>query len=106
MLAGANALAALGLARAGRALQRQDWIESASTLVELVRERHFGNRPPNAVWRDGRTGQPALLDDYAALLLAELELLMHRWDGERLHAAIALADEMLERFHDPGRQTF
>jgi len=106
MLAGPNALAALGLARAGRALVRPEWIKAASRLIELIRERQFSDRPAHAVWRDGRAGHPALLDDYAALLLAELELLMHHWDGERLHDSIALADEMLERFHDAARQTF
>jgi len=102
MLASSNALAAIALARAGRALQRRDWIDRAETLLQRVLERHFGGAVAVAIWRDGRTAASALLDDYAATLLALLELLQHRWDHERLDRAVALAETIEQRFQDPA----
>ncbi|PKL96109.1 MAG: thioredoxin domain-containing protein [Gammaproteobacteria bacterium HGW-Gammaproteobacteria-8] len=101
MLASGNALAVLGLVRAGRALRCADWIERADALLQLVLERHFGGSRPAAVWRDGRSASPALLDDHAASLLAILELLQHRWDGARLGHAVQLSESIQRRFLDP-----
>ncbi len=101
MLAAGNALAAVALARAGRALQRSAWINRADSLLQLVLERHFGGAFAVAAWRDGKTAANALLDDHAATLLGVLELLQHRWDRERLCRALALAHGIEQGFQDP-----
>jgi uncharacterized protein YyaL (SSP411 family) len=93
-----NALCADGLARAGLALERPDWIEAASTTVAYLRR---------CAWRDGRlyavTSKdvarfPAYLDDHAFLLQAILSLLQARWEDGLLPFARTIADRMLDLF--------
>ncbi|MFU8877023.1 MAG: thioredoxin domain-containing protein [Wenzhouxiangellaceae bacterium] len=100
MLAGLNALAASGLLRAGRLLQRPEWTELGSRTLEQVWQRCFASEPHHAVWRDGRSGHPALLDDYAATLIAALARLQSDWDEVWLDRAQDLAGWISERFHD------
>jgi uncharacterized protein YyaL (SSP411 family) len=95
-----NALCIDGLARAGSALQREDWIDAAAQALDFVR---------NTLWKDGdlyavhagdQTRFPAYLDDYAFLVKASLSLLMARWDPQHLAFATTLADTMIEKFFD------
>lgn len=94
-----NALAAAGLARAGRLLDDAALIAQAdATLVTLQR----------LAWRDGRlhaladprAGGEGYLDDYAFLLDAVLELLQCRWRDADLGLALALAETLRARFED------
>lgn len=101
LIAGWNGLTIAGLARAGRLLGEPAWIESADHSLAAVQERLFRHDPPHAVWRAGRSDHPALLDDLAAVLLAALELLGSRFDGQRLEWAGQLAERILDQFADP-----
>jgi len=105
MLAGANALAASGLMRAGRLHARHDWIGLGVETAEKVWQRLFTANPPKAVWRDGQRDHPALLDDYAAMLEACLECLACHWDADWLERAEQLAAAILDRFFDTGSDT-
>jgi uncharacterized protein YyaL (SSP411 family) len=94
-----NALLATGLAQAGEALQRADWIDDATALCHrLLAERDVRGRVPAVVGASG----PGFLDDHAFLLEACLAQLEARWDGALLRAAIALADTLLADFADGG----
>jgi hypothetical protein len=93
-----NALCADGLARAGLALERPDWIDAASATLTYLRR---------CAWRDGRlyavTSKdgarfPAYLDDHAFLLQAILSLLQARWEDGLLPFARTIADRMLDLF--------
>jgi uncharacterized protein YyaL (SSP411 family) len=53
-------------------------------------------------WRDGQTGHEAFLEDYAALILALLDLYQADFDPHWFAEARCLADEMLDRFSDPA----
>ncbi len=98
MLASLNALAASGLIRTGRLLQQSQWIDLGCKILDRVWERCFESEPHHAVWRDGRSAHPALLDDYAATLVAALERLQSRWSLDWLERARELADWISQRF--------
>lgn len=96
--AGSNGLAAGALARAGRYLEREDWIEEADRTLSRVVDELLEAEPPAAVLAAGRTEHPLLLDDLAALLDASIALLDARFEPERLDLAERLAD-WIERDH-------
>ncbi|MDT8408350.1 MAG: thioredoxin domain-containing protein [Wenzhouxiangellaceae bacterium] len=105
MVASWNAHAVIGLARAGRALGREDWIESAAQTLDATWQRLFDGPQEHAVWRDGRSAHAALLDDFAGLLLASMEMLACRWRSEWLEHAEFLAQSIRHRFLDPESST-
>ena len=105
MLAGSNALAAIGLMRTGRLLRKPEWLGLGVETAGLVWQRLFSETPALAVWRDGRCDHPALLDDYAAMLLACMECLECRWDSDWLERAEQLAALILDRFFDNESDT-
>ncbi|MCB1937748.1 MAG: thioredoxin domain-containing protein [Rhodocyclaceae bacterium] len=97
-----NGLMIQGLLRAGRVLDRPDWVDAALAAIDTLRD---------TVWRDGRLfaslsgGQARLngyLDDYAFLLAALIEALQTRWRDADLAFARALADALIARFGDAG----
>ena len=104
ILTGWNGLTIQGMAAAGRALGRQDFIDSAGLALDFVRRE---------LWRDGRllagthpdatADTPALngyLEDHAYLLAGILELLQARWRSADLAFAVELAELLLSRFED------
>ncbi|GAB4505816.1 MAG: thioredoxin domain-containing protein [Anaerolineales bacterium] len=52
-------------------------------------------------WRDGKTSQQVFLDDYAALVLALLELYQTDFQERWYTSALELSEEMIARFSDP-----
>ncbi|MGH8028923.1 MAG: thioredoxin domain-containing protein [Arenimonas sp.] len=94
-----NALLATGLAQAGDALRRDDWVDEGATLCHrLLDERDVRGRLPAVVGSNG----PGFLDDHAFALQACLAQLEARWDGALLRAAIGLADTLLADFAEGG----
>jgi len=101
VLASWNALAIRGMARAGRAFGRADWVASARRALEFVRGRMWQDGRLRATYKDGRAQLNAYLDDYAFLIAALLELLQAGFALRELQWARALADVLLEQFEDP-----
>ena len=95
-----NALAVHGLARAGRALQRPEWVAAARRAVDFLRATLWRDGRLLATYKDGRAHLAAYLDDYAFLIHALLELLQCRFDASDLEFAEALAEVLLEQFED------
>ena len=101
-----NALMIAALARASRALNQPAWADLAfGALDALVRtawrgERLYATRHGNDVALN------AYLDDYAFLLAALLEAMQTRFRREDWALAIALADQLLDRFEDRERGGF
>jgi hypothetical protein len=91
--------------RAGRLLDNDDWMRLGAETADRVWQRLFAEPPAQAVWRDGRSAHPALLDDHAALLAAALERLETDWEGDWLERADTLAETILDRFFDTGSNT-
>ena len=100
LLATANALLAESLITAASALRKPEWIELAADCLDAVAVRLFGHEPPRAVWRDGRAGATALLDDHAATLLACLAMLGQRWEDRWFNLARRLARRIQQHFAD------
>ena len=99
-LLGLNALLATGLMRAGGRLGRDDWFAMGLDLLDRL-------VPAGVAVADLPTGRlgdrasvPAFLDDYAALLEAEVEAFFHAPDADRLGVIEAIVDVVMERFRD------
>ena len=95
-----NALAIRGMARAGRALVRPDWIASARRALEFIRAAMWREGRLLATYKDGNAHLNAYLDDYALLIGALLELMQEQFVPADLEWASALADVLLEQFED------
>jgi uncharacterized protein YyaL (SSP411 family) len=95
-----NGLAIGGMAAAGRALDRGDYVDSAARAVEFLREHCWFEGRLLAVHKGGRSRFPAYLDDHAFLAWGLLELLQARWHGPWLQWAVELAETMLLHFED------
>ena len=92
-----NALLCAGLARAGLALRRADWIDEAAAIFEAIcADMDARGRLPAVLGRDG----PGFLDDHAYALQAALALLRARWSAPTLDRAIRLVEALLRDFTD------
>jgi hypothetical protein len=98
-----NALLCSGLARAGDALERDDWIDEAVALIALIADAVDDRGRLPAVL--GKAG-PGFLDDHAFALQACLDMLRVRWSNAALALAIRLADTLLRDFADSARGGF
>jgi hypothetical protein len=100
ILASWNALMIHGMARAGRAFGREDWVASARRALDFLRATLWCEGRLLATYKGGRAHLNAYLDDYAFLLAALLELMQTDFRTEDLRFATELADALLERFED------
>ena len=101
-----NALLANGYLRAGRALDRPDWIAEANRILDFIHAQLWRDGRLRAVFNDGEARFAAYLDDHAWLLQAVLRRLQHQWDPAWLDFAVALAETLLARFEDPEHGGF
>ena len=95
-----NALAIVGMTRAAHAFNRPDWLASARRANAFIVTTLWTNGRLLATYKDGRAHLNAYLDDYAYLLLAQLELLQADPRSADVGVARALADAMLDQFED------
>jgi uncharacterized protein YyaL (SSP411 family) len=95
-----NALMIRGMAVAGRILQRDDFVTSATRALDFIREHLWVNGKLLATYKDGRAHLNAYLDDYAYLIDSILMLLQARWRSDDLRFALQLADALLADFED------
>jgi len=95
-----NALAARGMAHAGRVFGRPQWLASARRAVDFIRARMWRDGRLLATYKDGRAHLNAYLDDYAFLVAALLELAQGEFQLQDLEWACELADVLLEQFED------
>ncbi|MGH8724403.1 MAG: thioredoxin domain-containing protein [Burkholderiales bacterium] len=101
-----NALAIRGMARAGRAFGRSDWLDSARRARAFIRAAMWRDGRLLATYKDGRAHLSAYLDDYALLIAALLELTQAEFSTADLNWATTLADVLLEQFEDPDAGGF
>ena len=101
-----NAMMVRGMARAGRAFDRPEWLASARRAVEFVRGTLWRNGKLLATCKDGKAHLNAYLDDHAFLLDAALELMQCEFHAEDLAFARELAEILLGQFEDPGAGGF
>jgi len=96
-----NGLMIGAMARAARALERDDLAVSATRAVDFIRAELFADGRLKATYKDGRARLAAYLDDYAFLAYGLLELLQCRWRESDLDFARELVEVLLTRFADP-----
>ncbi len=95
-----NGLAIGGLARASRALGRDDLAAAALRAMHFLRAHCWQDGRLLAVHTAGESRLAAYLDDYAMLAWGLLELLEARWDATALAWTMELAEVMLAHFAD------
>jgi uncharacterized protein YyaL (SSP411 family) len=95
-----NALMIRGLAHAGSAFGRDDWIVLAQQAMDFIRAELWRDGQLLAAWKDGKATLGGYLDDYAFLLNALLELMQARFRIADLTFAQELAEALLARFED------
>ncbi len=103
ILASWNGLMISALARAGAALNEPRYTDAARRSFEFL-ERALMT-PDGALLRRWRAGEAAiggLLDDYAAVALAALDLHQTTFEPRFLQAALRLCTAMVDRFADPA----
>ena len=102
-----NALAIAALADAGAAMDRADYLDAARAAARFVLDsmRDADGRLLRT-WKEGARPIAAYLEDHAYLADALLVLYESTFEPEWFEAARAVADTMIERFHDPDRGGF
>jgi uncharacterized protein YyaL (SSP411 family) len=102
-----NALMISALAEAGAALERPDYVAAAVHCANFVLN---DLRAPDGellrTWKDGRGHIRGYLEDHAFLLEALITLYETTFDPRLYREAVALADEIISRFSDPGHGGF
>ena len=106
ILASSNALLAASLASAGRLLGEQAWIDRAEGICQFILEHLCLNGRLYASYFDGSAHQKAILDDYAYLVWALLELYQATFDPKQLGLALNWNAHMLELFGGTGGGLF
>jgi uncharacterized protein YyaL (SSP411 family) len=102
-----NALMISALAEAGAVLERDDYIEAATTCASFVLERLRDDRGRLLrTYKDGEAKLNAYLEDHAFLLEALLTLYEATFDPRWFRAARELAGTTIERFADDERGGF
>jgi uncharacterized protein YyaL (SSP411 family) len=101
-----NGLMVKGMARAGRILGRQDFIQSALDATNFVQGNMWQGNRMLACCSQGKAQLNGYLDDYAFMLDGVIELLQSRWTTPNLEFAIDICDAMLERFEDIDKGGF
>ncbi|HMA11625.1 MAG TPA: thioredoxin domain-containing protein [Steroidobacteraceae bacterium] len=105
-LTGWNALAAAGLAHAGRVMARPDWIAGAHVAIDFLHRHLWHGDRLSASYKHGEARLNAYLDDYAFLLDALLETLQAGYREADMTWAIELAEALLAHFEDPDAGGF
>ena len=101
-----NALAIIGMVRAGRFLGAPEFVDSAIRALDFLRVTMWINGRLMATYKDGRARFNAYLDDYSFLLYATLEVLQTRFREQDLSFAQQLADAVLCHFDDAAQGGF
>merc|ERR1712065_28883 len=92
VLASSNALAARGLAIAGRLLDDPLLASAALRCVDFISHNLWRDGRLYATWRDGQTKVLGFLDDYAFLMDALLECLEVQWRDQDFKLLVEIAD--------------
>jgi uncharacterized protein YyaL (SSP411 family) len=96
-----NALMIAALADAGAALGRRDYVDAALACADFIdRDMRDAEGRLLRTYKDGRASLNAYLEDHAFLVEALLVLYEATFETRRFVRARALADSMIERYHD------
>ena len=96
-----NSLMIRAMARTGRLLERQDFIDSAERAVNFIYEEMWVDGRLKAVAKEDRRYLNAYLDDYVFLAEALLEMLQIRWSKRDFDFLEALLKTVTEHHTNP-----
>ncbi|UCF61358.1 MAG: thioredoxin domain-containing protein, partial [Anaerolineaceae bacterium] len=96
-----NGFVLLTLAKAARALGREDYLQAAQELASFLLENLLVDGRLTRSWRLGRARYDAYLEDHAALGLGLLSLYQADFNSRWYQAAVDRAEEILIHFSDP-----
>ena len=102
-----NGLMIVALARASRAFDAPEYSQAARRAAQfLLREMRNADGSLRHRYRDGESGLPAHVDDYAFLIWALIELYQATFEEEWLEHAVELNRYMLAHFWDDSEGGF
>ena len=101
-----NGLMIKGMALAGRVLQRDDMLDSATQALDFIRSTLWQGERLLVTYKDGKAHLMAYLDDYVFLMDGILELLQARWRDQDMLFLCQLADAVLTHFEDAEKGGF
>ena len=96
-----NAMMLAAFAEAGAALERDDYIATATTCAEFLAQHLQRDGVLLRTWKDGQAKITGFLEDVAFLCDALLTLYGATGEPRWFAQAQRLAQDMVERFHDP-----
>jgi uncharacterized protein YyaL (SSP411 family) len=109
ILASWNGLMLSAFARAGVALGERRYLEAARRNAAFIRDHLFVREPVPALfhrWRAGERDSVELLAAYAFFAAGLVDLYEVTLDPAQLEFAVALAEVMISKFHDPEEGGF
>ena len=102
-----NGLMVAALAKAGRAFDQPEYVESAKKAVDFVLEKMVdAENELQHRCRDGKTDIVGFLDDYAFLTWGLIEIYESSFDERYLKRAVELIEKALKKFWDNDRSGF
>jgi uncharacterized protein YyaL (SSP411 family) len=102
-----NGLFIAALAKAARAFDRPEYMETAKKAADFLLEKLFD--PQSGLrhrYRDGQTKIPGFLDDYTFLVWALIEIFEGTFEIRYLKRAISLTEQTIEKFWDRDQGGF
>ncbi len=96
-----NGLMIAALARAGRVLENERYVEAATNAARFITDTMDVDGTLLHRYRDGDAAIPGNLDDYAFMMWGLLELYLSTMDPGHLASALDLAERTIELFEDP-----
>jgi uncharacterized protein YyaL (SSP411 family) len=106
VLADWNGLMIAALAKASRALDREDYAVSGKKAADFIRRKMTRRGEIYHRYAEGELKVPGFLDDYAFLIWGLTELYAATFAGAFLQRALELTDTALDRFWDEGGAGF
>jgi uncharacterized protein YyaL (SSP411 family) len=107
VLAGWNGLMISAHARAARMLGEERYLQVAQRAMAALLERlRMEDGTLRRSWAAGAARHPAVLEDYAFVVAACLDLFEASWEGRWLDAALALQGQQDRLFRDAAEGTY
>lgn len=97
-----NALMAISFAEAGRFLDQPRYYQIAKQNLKFITQHMYDGEKLYRSWRNGQAQHYALLEDYAALILALLTLYQCDGDVHWYTISTQLAQYVIKNFADPN----
>lgn len=106
MITSWNGLMIAALAKAARVFQHQEYLTKAIKAIEFIETNLFVSERLMIRYRDGEVKELGIIDDYAYLLWAYIELYEATFDVNYLTKAQKLTEQMIDLFWDHEKGGF